>query len=226
MTTPEVGIENYKFDQTQGPDCAMAYAAGTAYRNYLVSVPFANSNSENQQHRQHTKEEEQLSQCQRGQTRDAQLNGLHAIESYLISSAHLVEIPWTVQNGYIESTRPKLEALNKLLHKMPQIREEIISRLCIGVQEDTTATDPLVRHGKYILVTQTYNSAISIGYSTIPENLWEPIARIVLEATYEATLLVGLLKTIKAAMKNNKSKKPVILLTKVGGGVFKTNKVG
>jgi hypothetical protein len=51
-----------------------------------------------------------------------------------------------------------------------------------------------------------------------PLNLWEPIARTILEATYEATLLVGLLKTIEA--RQNKKKRPSIFLTQVGGGVF------
>jgi hypothetical protein len=201
-TTPEAGIEPYKFDRTQGPACAIACAAGTAYRNYLVPVPFANTD---------------VRQC-RGQVESAQLNGLEAVQTYLLVSEHLKEVPWFVKNGYIESNKPKLEALNKLLEEKPHVRDEIISRLCIGVQEDTTATDPLVQEGKHLLVTQTYNSAISIGYSMQPLNLWEPIARTILEATYEATLLVGLLKTIEA--RQNKKKRPSIFLTQVGGGVF------
>jgi hypothetical protein len=199
-TTPEAGIEQYKFDRTQGPACAIACAAGTAYRNYLVPVPFANTDVR-----------------QRGQVESAQLNGLQAVQTYLVSE-HLKEVPWFVKNGYIESNKPKLEALNKLLEEKPHVRDEIISRLSIGVQEDTTATDPLVQEGKRLLVTQTYNSAISIGYSMQPLNLWEPIARTILEATYEATLLVGLLKTIEA--RQNKKKRPSIFLTQVGGGVF------
>jgi hypothetical protein len=200
-TTPEAGIEVYKFDRTQGPACAIACAAGTAYRNYLVPVPFANI----------------ADVRQRGQVESAQLNGLQAVETYLVSE-HLKEVPWFVKNGYIESNKPKLDALNKLLEEKPHVRDEIISRLSIGVQEDTTATDPLVQEGKHLLVTQTYNSAISIGYSMQPLNLWEPIARTILEATYEATLLVGLLKTIEA--RQNKKKRPSIFLTQVGGGVF------
>jgi hypothetical protein len=176
-TTPEAGIEVYKFDRTQGPACAIACAA----------------------------------------VESAQLNGLQAVETYLVSE-HLKEVPWFVKNGYIESNKPKLDALNKLLEEKPHVRDEIISRLSIGVQEDTTATDPLVQEGKHLLVTQTYNSAISIGYSMQPLNLWEPIARTILEATYEATLLVGLLKTIEA--RQNKKKRPSIFLTQVGGGVF------
>lgn len=36
--TPEDGIARYAVDRTQGPACAMACAAGTIYRNYLVPV--------------------------------------------------------------------------------------------------------------------------------------------------------------------------------------------
>jgi hypothetical protein len=38
MVTPEDGIARYETDQTQGPACAMACAAGTIYRNYFVPV--------------------------------------------------------------------------------------------------------------------------------------------------------------------------------------------
>ncbi|SAU09549.1 Uncharacterised protein [Klebsiella pneumoniae] len=37
-TTPEKGITNYQYDYTQGPSCAMACAAATVFRNYLVPV--------------------------------------------------------------------------------------------------------------------------------------------------------------------------------------------
>ncbi len=37
-TTPDQGIARYAHDLTQGPACAMACAAGTIYRNYLVPL--------------------------------------------------------------------------------------------------------------------------------------------------------------------------------------------
>ena len=72
-------------------------------------------------------------------------------------------------------------------------------------------------------VTQTYNSAISIGYSMLPDVMWEPMARLVLKATYEAMLLVGILSTVEddaTVVEHGKRSPPLILLTKVGGGVF------
>lgn len=38
QVSPEQGIARYAFDATQGPACAMACAAGTIWRNYLVPV--------------------------------------------------------------------------------------------------------------------------------------------------------------------------------------------
>ena len=37
--TPEAGITAYAHDNTQGPACALACAAGALLRNYLVALP-------------------------------------------------------------------------------------------------------------------------------------------------------------------------------------------
>mmetsp|Transcript_24434 Transcript_24434/g.36918 ORF Transcript_24434/g.36918 Transcript_24434/m.36918 type:complete len:367 (-) Transcript_24434:204-1304(-) len=194
--TPEAGIEDYEFDPTQGPACATACGAGTAYRNYLVPMSF-----------------QQEEEIKRGQTKQDQLNGLESAEIFL--SSELGEMPWTVSNGYIESSRLKLKRVNQMIKGRPELREKIISLISIGVHEDTAVTD---HRSQGRIVTQTYNSAISIGYSRLPLSVWEPVATAVLDATYEATLLVGVLKTIEC-IKNGRTR-PVILLTKVGGGVF------
>ena len=191
--TPEAGISAYANDRTQGPACATACAAGTAYRNYLVPVPF-------QPHQQ------------RGQSRDQQLNGLEDLEHYLMEKVGLNLKPWRVKNGYVESSRVKLDPFNQQLGLKSDLREQLLSRIRIGVQENTTVTD---LPSMDVQVTQTYNSALSIGYSMLPDRLWEPLARIVLDATYEATLLVGILQS-RAGHAS-----PIVYLTKVGGGVFR-----
>ena len=48
--------------------------------------------------------------------------------------------------------------------------------------------------------------------------LWTPLAKLVLDASYEATLLVGILNAARFAEQHQKL--PPVLLTKVGGGVF------
>jgi len=205
--TPEAGIQNYIRDRTQGPACAVACAAGTAYRNYLV--PMMNNKKEN---------DKSSDVQQRGQTKDCQLNGMEPLEDFLKSSTSLLKVPWRVQNGYVESEKQDLVALNALLESDPQLHDKLVSKLQIGVQEDAAVTDTI---RKECLVTQTYNSAISIGYSSAPNRLWEPIARIVLQASYEATLLVAMLKSMELA--KQKPTTVTVLLTKVGGGVFQND---
>ena len=230
------------------------------------------------------------------------MNGLDEIERYVqeqqCSSCTeknnaVVSVPWIVKNGYIEvASIETLERFNAQLlassssssnnnnNNNNSLREVFISKIKIGIQEDTTVTDRIATNigstprGRTILssftagfgknnladpatppqstrsrsssrgsrstaavvVTQTYNSAISIGYShraTIEQ--WEPITRTVLEATYEATLLVGIIKTMEAIVRTRSSSTtttnhpntditpsslPPIYLTKVGGGVF------
>jgi len=202
---PENGIECYKYDRTQGPSCAIACAGGTAYRNYLVPVPFDKTSADD---------------SRRGQVRTNQLNGLFLIEHYL--QEKLGKVPWQVQNGYMESNSSDLEQLNELL-KNKGARDAIVERLCICVQESTDVTDRLESP---VNLTQTYNSAVSIGYSKLSSESWEAIATTILDATYEATLLVGLLNAIEVKNKADKTashcsiQRPVIYLTKVGGGVF------
>ena len=46
----------------------------------------------------------------------------------------------------------------------------------------------LLPEGERQRVTQTFCSALSCGYSDGSEEQWEPLARVVLDAAYEATL--------------------------------------
>jgi hypothetical protein len=202
---PEKGISQYAYDRTQGPACAIACAGGTAYRNYLAVV----DGSE-----------------QRGQTRDRQLNGLGDVTNFLSGGeGPSSDKYYTVRNGYVDSTQEKLRDLNARLSDV-SLQDKLISQLRVGVQEDTQVTDDDSGRGR---VTQIYCSALSVGYSRVQAqgdsaSPWEPFARVVLNATYEATLLVGLIHTIKllrnGLLSTPDAKLPRILLTKVGGGVF------
>ena len=219
---PESGIKNYVNDATQGPACAIACAAGTAYRHYLVPVtltePLPNTG------------EEQYDKHNRGQTKQRQLNGLADVEEYLVRESNLQQPPWDVKNGYIESTKARLDPLNQLISNSTStandgngndvdsincldFREEMIARIRIGLQENTAVTDDNT-HPYTTTVTQTYNSAISIGYSMLGSKIWTPLSQIVLDATYEATLLAGIIHIKSGAPP------PIVFLTQVGGGVF------
>mmetsp|Transcript_9052 Transcript_9052/g.11123 ORF Transcript_9052/g.11123 Transcript_9052/m.11123 type:complete len:396 (+) Transcript_9052:143-1330(+) len=198
---PESGISTYIYDRTQGPACAVACAAGTAYRNYLVPVPFGPTTND------------EIKSRRRGQTRERQLNGLSDVEEYLAQDAGLGKSPWRVKNGYVESSVSELKLLNRMLSDSDnKLSEGLISRVRIGIQENTTVTDDRSWNTR---VTQTYNSAMSIGYSSLPGDLWQAVSQIILEATYEATLLVGVLHSHGAQLPP-----PIVFLTKIGGGVF------
>jgi hypothetical protein len=53
-----------------------------------------------------------------------------------------------------------------------------------------------------ILVNQVYCSALSCGYSQVDTAHWEPLARLVLEASYEATLLAALCCHLRTARRS------------------------
>ena len=52
-----------------------------------------------------------------------------------------------------------------------------------------------------------------MAYSRLPVQLWQPIACLILEAAYEATLLA-------AACNAQRGASPAVLLTRLGGGAF------
>ena len=182
--TPDHGIDRYDRDPTQGPACAVAAGAGTLYRNYFVPLD-----------------------GQIGQTEARQIDCLRDIGDALDNRGNRL---WIMQNGYALATR---EGLTEIAERLRQCSDNEIDRLRgllrIGVQWDTEVTIAPSRH----LVTQAYCSALPIGYSEHEADLWEPFARLILEAAYEAALCCGILN---AAASGNDA----VFLTKIGGGVF------
>ena len=132
---PEEGIEQYIYDHTQGPACALPCFAGTAYRNYLVPVSTFDGTSNS---------------CDaeiRGQNMETQLNGLDQVEEYVQSQFSFSACPWKVQNGYVEiSSKSDLETLNAAIAQSDdaQLRDELFFRVRIGIHDDTEVTDILV----------------------------------------------------------------------------------
>ncbi len=62
-------------------------------------------------------------------------------------------------------------------------------------------------------MSQAYCSALPVGYSPHSSSLWAEFARLILEASYEATLCAAL---INASITGNNQ----VFLTLLGGGVF------
>lgn len=184
--TPEHGVTGYAYDHTQGPACAIAAGAATIYRNYLVP-------------------------CGEGvgQTADRQLDALAGMGGALSELTGLaVRELWTMRNGYALATGAGLAAIGEVLGSASEdVLDDLRGRLAIGLHRDVEVTD--VDEGERRVVSQAFCSALPIGYSHLPRQNWAPFARLVLEATYEATLLAaasGVAETV--------------LLTRVGGGVF------
>jgi len=115
-----------------------------------------------------------------------------------------------MRNGYALATRIGLSEISRALAAMAsEERDRLKGLLRIGVQRNTQVT---IRGGRHA-VTQAYCSALPVGYGAHPADLWEDFARLVLEATYEATMCAA---TLNASETGNTS----VFLTLVGGGVF------
>jgi hypothetical protein len=182
--TPEHGVGIYQNDRTQGPACAIACGAGTIYRNYFVDLG-----------------------TQIGQTKDRQINCLEDLGLELGNQQNRL---WQMQNGYALATESGLRQVAKKLSEMtPAQRESLMGKLRIGVQWDTQVTLAGCSH----LVTQAYCSALPVAYSPHSPDLWEPFARLILEAAYESTFLASL---INASQTKNRT----VYLTSLGGGAF------
>jgi hypothetical protein len=188
--TPEQGVTRYESDHTQGPACAIAAGAATLYRNYLVPVG-----------------------DRIGQSRDLQLDGLAELGEALAQAfGRPVGELWTMRNGYAMCTASGLEAIGHHLSAVKASgRDALRARLRIGLHRDVEVTDAPgpVRP----TVSQAFCSALPVGYSHVPAERWEPFARLVLEAAYEATLLAGLLCGTRPGRR-------IVALTRLGGGAF------
>lgn len=162
--SPEQGIDRYENDYTQGPACAIACGAGTIYRNYFVEV-----------------------NGQIGQTKDEQIDCLELIGLELENERLNL---WKMQNGYAMPNISGLLAINKKIASLSLTeREKLKEKLKVGIQWNTEVTQSITKHK----VSQIYCSALPVAYCHIDSIYWEYFARVILEATYEATLYAALL---------------------------------
>jgi hypothetical protein len=186
---PEDGVTRYAGDHTQGPACAIAAGAATIYRNYFAPVG-----------------------GESGQTFERQLDGLAGVGATL--SAKLgrpVSDLWKMRNGYALCTGEGLEAITGLLADgTDELRDELRGQLAIGLHRDVQVTD--VRDGRQ-LVSQAFCSALPVAYGDGRLSAWEALARLVLEAAYEATTLAAVEQSVAGGSN-------IVLLTRVGGGAF------
>ncbi|MDM7915740.1 MAG: hypothetical protein QUU85_10830, partial [Candidatus Eisenbacteria bacterium] len=184
--TPERGVGIYENDHTQGPACAVAAGAGTIYRNYFAPV-----------------------RGKVGQSSGNQIDCLADLGERLGNAQGRL---WQMRNGYALPSRAGLSEIAEQLHgdgAQESERDQLRSLLRIGIQWDTQVTLRGCEH----LVSQAYCSALPVAYTDHPAELWEPFARLVLEAAYEATLCAAILN--RRATGNRRA-----FLTLLGGGAF------
>lgn len=182
-TIPEQGITGYQYDHTQGPACAMACAAATVFRNYLVQIG-----------------------NQVGQTQSNQLNTLADLD-------RAINIPGIrMQNGYALLQPETVKAIGQYIQTLDMTSmDDLRQELRIGLHSDTEVTIPGVANNQR--VSQAFCSALPVAYHRGSSRHWAPFASLVLEASYEATLLAGVLNF-------HRTGNPRVYLTLVGGGAF------
>ena len=182
--TPECGVGIYEHDFTQGPACAIAAGAGTIYRNYFVDI-----------------------NGRIGQTADNQIDCLSGISKLLDNSKQRL---WKMVNGYALPSAEGLEEINRKLESMDEAALDAVRQaLQIGLHWDTQVTLGDASH----TVSQAYCSAMPVAYTNHTKELWAPLAKLVLEAAYEATICSAILNGYRN--RNNR-----LFLTRLGGGAF------
>jgi hypothetical protein len=182
--TPERGVGIYENDRTQGPACAIAAGAGTIYRNYFALV-----------------------NGQTGQSAGNQIDCLGEMGRALGNDGSRL---WEMRNGYaLASHGGLIEISDRLRGSGENELDELRKQLRIGIQWDTQVTLGDCRHR----VSQAYCSALPVAYSPHASSLWEPFARLVLDASYEATVCAAILNS---RVSGNRT----LFLTLLGGGAF------
>ena len=137
-------------------------------------------------------------QC--GQSQSVQIDTLADLGNAL---GNFADALWQTRNGYV---LPKsVGALRLIEQQLVQHPAHYRTLVRVGVQEHTQVTLPGCEH----TVTQVYASALPIAYCRFEDYEWNAFARLVLEASYEATFLV-------AAQSDSKR----LFLTRLGGGAF------
>ena len=182
--TPEQGVGIYENDFTQGPACAIAAGAGTIYRNYFA-----------------------IADGHVGQSARRQIDCLADIG---IALGNFEERLWEMKNGYALALKEGLIEISKRLDASSETElDQLRQLLRIGVQWNTQVTIEDSKH----TVTQAYCSALPVAYSNHSPDLWEDFARLVLDASYEATICTAILNSLSTG--NNR-----VYLTLLGGGAF------
>ena len=125
-----------------------------------------------------------------------------------------------VKNGYSFASRENLDDINRKLSSLDQ--SQLMEHINVGIHSDVGVifSDRYIDiSNQELKVNQVYCSTLSIAYNggNIDINSWEPLASLILDSCYEATILAGILNRIKH---QDSKRSKHIFLTFIGGGVF------
>lgn len=190
--TPEQGVTRYQDDHTQGASCAVAAGAALLYRNFFVPVAGVS-----------------------GQTSERQLDALADVGVRLGREIGCpVESLWTMHNGFAMCSADGLTSIRDYLASASADDiDELRGLLQVGVHSDVEVTGS---HGTpHPVVSQVFCSALPVAHvkPRLPVSLWQPFAKLILEAAYEATLWAAVLHAERGGKKT-------LLLTRLGEGAF------
>lgn len=191
--TPEHGVTIYENDRTQGPACAIAAGAATVYRNYFAPVADG-----------------------LGQDKSRQLDGFAELGTLLAQSVGKpAKSLWTMRNGYSMFARSAVHLMSAHIEALEEGERDALRQcLRIGLHWDVEVTGAASSPGPQ--VSQAFCSALPVSYNDgtgARAANWEPLATLVLEAAYEATLWAAVVNAQRGASRT-------VLLTLLGGGAF------
>ena len=182
--TPEMGVGIYEFDPTQGPACAISCGAGTIYRNYFVPVGDG-----------------------LGQSKSRQIDCSSELGRLLGNDNGSL---WSMKNGYLLPTK---QGLSVIAGKLASADEAELDRfraaVQFGIQWNSEVTIADAGH----FVSQVYCSALPVAYGRGQPSKWAPLAKLVLDAAYEATVCAAILNRHRTGCNQ-------LFLTLLGGGAF------
>jgi hypothetical protein len=193
LVEPEDGVACYAHDRTQGPACAIAAGAATLYRNYFADLGTSI-----------------------GQTRTQQLDGFADLGNALARG--IQQSPdslWRMSNGYALFSAGAVDRISSHIDGLDVDRRDALRRrLKIGVHWDVEVTTTPTSPGP--TVSQAFCSALPIAYHSeeiLRTAHWAPLAKLVLESAYEATLWSAVLNAQRGGSRR-------VFLTLLGGGAF------
>jgi len=185
---PEDGITDYHKDKTQGPVCAMSCPGAILFRNYFVGGA--------------------------GQGRGRQVDGSADVGELLGNGQGAI---WVMRNGYLmPSKRGTMGALGARLQSNGALADAVVSSLRVPVHWSTETAAPQCEGRESHTVCQVFNSAVPVAYTKTlaTSSEWHPFAQLILNAAYEAVLLISAIKA------REEQRRVTVYLTLVGGGAF------